>query len=124
MNFEKLCERLEITVGPWGRLDDYNRPGASEGYDLGGSIVAMDEHSQTYIATVEDCFNQEGDSRVLSVALEMLETCIETILHLENESGGWGYLIDLCRSSIFKATGRTWEEVKEIIDEIEEEEEN
>jgi hypothetical protein len=105
-----MIEKLGITPGPW-KLD----------YDEVDDVVGS---NWEYIVTVGG-YNHRKDCELIAAAPDMLEALIDAtieILNTEQNEYRWskedavrrnhGYI-----SVIEKATGKTWEEVKELVNE-------
>ena len=91
-----IIEKLGITPGPWGI--DKKVPGI---YDAIGPAEVRGEYCSDYWI---DCSDE--DARLIATAPEMLEALIRSAKILEH--------IDHIKI-IEKATGKTWGEVKELI---------
>lgn len=113
---KSIIEKLGITQGPWryeNRWADnlFGRVVLCEGRDFGrGSLTINVSHDQE-----RESLNANG--QLIAAAPEMLEALIELID--SNENGGRMYRGEDARSEgkriIQKATGKTWEEIKEIL---------
>ena len=94
-------EKLGITPGPWGirglKNDRYIAPVFS------GSM-------SMYSGWFNGC--DDLDAQLIAAAPEMLEALIDHAYSNEND---WNVL--WATSIIEKATGKTWQEIKELIDE-------
>ena len=88
-----IIEKLEIT-----KIKRYN--GSSVKPSKLHNFVCVDP---VILTDKEEVFNK------------MLDALIEVEKALEDAPGGWGYQNELMRSVIEKATGKTWEEIKELL---------
>lgn len=96
-------EKLGITPGPW----ETNLWGITD------SNVSKEK--RRHIAFIPpDHERKQCNANLMAAAPEMLETLIEIGKDQELHEGGVDYII---KDAIELATGRTWEEVKELIDE-------
>lgn len=107
-----MVEKLGITPGPWSLLLDRD----VRNDDCGPWII---EHGEECILEAVDYSLEikEKNAHLIAAAPEMLEALIKTTIAMDN----WlnhveakfpvGQILD----SIKKATGKTWEEVKELI---------
>lgn len=92
-----IIEKLGITPGPWEVSEDYK--------DTIFKPYQIDEDGGVDFAMIAECC--KGHGKIISAAPEMLEALID----FEN-----GKRVDFI-PIIQKATGKTWEEIKELINE-------
>jgi hypothetical protein len=107
-----MIEKLGITPGPW----EWN------GFaGIHGSDVECTRCANVYVEGEIELSQEEADAnaRLISAAPEMLEALIENMMDWERTVGDENKLEDMRRTldAIEKATGRTWQEVKEVISE-------
>jgi hypothetical protein len=106
-----MIDKLWITPGPWKLIDKRQ----------------VGDKNDAIIATVWWTGNKgskckaeaEQDAKLVSAAPEMLEALIENMMDWERTVGDENKLEDMRRTleAIEKATGMSWQEVKEIIEE-------
>lgn len=103
---KSIVEKLGITPGPWYRSFWNNIDG----------IWVEDERSDIRHGDSEnicDCIYSEADGKLFFKAPEMLEALIEWALQWEKQFEP-SRLFEETVSIIEKATGKSWEEIKEL----------
>jgi hypothetical protein len=105
-----ILEKLKITPGPWywtwSEEEGSLYPPSPDG------IHAANEGILEYVPRNTTLLERHKD--LIAAAPEMLEALIKEALQAESE---WGRAQMETEEAIEKATGRTWREVKEIIEE-------
>ena len=97
-----LIEKLGITPGPWGV--DKRVPGI---YDAIGPAEIRGEYCSDYWI---DCSDE--DARLITKAPEMLEMLINRALEIRGYLHAKSDLVKIIES----ATGKTWDEIKQIME--------
>lgn len=129
-----IIEKLGITPGPWGHSDGYGKVYAKR---IGG--VGMTKQIMTvcdirgwgvlsYNGEEKATAEQRSNETLISAAPDMLEALIRTafiletseaindVIWFEDDSPVHETLWERCVNIIEKATDKTWEEVKELIE--------
>jgi hypothetical protein len=114
-----IIEKLGITPGPWE---------AQRGQEINPETMIYVCHPNTECDETTVCnFDEEDDrenhfsnAQLIAAAPEMLEALIDLTLTIENDyyiresDRKKDYPLD-CMKVIEKATGKSWEEIKELI---------
>ena len=111
---DNIIEKLGITKAPWKVIDknqeyklvDFESVHHDENFEY-PIISAMDDRVCIY----------EDDLRVLLTAPEMLEALIQITKELDND-GRFNNTVIAIGEVIQKATGKSWEEIKRLLGEI------
>ena len=105
-----IIEKLGITPGPWKAC---NPEHPMEDYFI---THTFKWNTKNIEGTLIDSVGGKANAWLIAAAPEMLEALIETALYLDGEGHVVG-VIELCIEVIEEATGRAWEEIKELINE-------
>lgn len=103
-----IIDKLGITPAPWEIGNTNRRESNLMGYcdDLTGSRIA--DCTNEYVRPPR--IMKESNARLIATAPEMLEALI--VIGLENTNYETRH--QACRDLVEKATGKTWEEIKEL----------
>lgn len=119
----KLIEKLGITPGPWDLGYGEGLTGDRISWDVFldgvGCKNKMVRSGKAEVCQINYSVDEDkaiADARLIAAAPQMLESLIEIVAYDISECGsiddaGVACYIDI----IEKATGRTWEEIKELI---------
>lgn len=108
-----IIEKLGITPAPWR-----NAIGENTSYIMGRDTLTHEvvvAHSRRDPVIFDETWERHiKDFNLIATAPEMLEALIDCVFMVEN-----GHPVDFIKPAMFelleKATGKTWEEIKEII---------
>ncbi len=104
---KSIIEKLGITPGPWKGLHGggVDKRGIKKVYSMNGKSICSVTKNKKDTANTE----------LISTAPEMLEALIDVCLDLEESCSGRAEIEDKYDPIIQKATGKSWEEIKELL---------